>query len=47
MKTMEILKESYDYVILDTAPVGLVTDTLQIGRAADITVFVTRADYTP
>ena len=47
MRTMDILKESYDYVILDTAPVGLVTDTLQIGRAADLTVFVTRADYTP
>ena len=47
MKTMDILKESYDYVILDTAPVGLVTDTLQIGRAADISVYVTRADYTP
>ena len=47
MRTMDNLKESYDYVILDTAPVGLVTDTLQIGRAADLTVFVTRADYTP
>ena len=47
MKTMDILKERYDYVILDTAPVGLVTDTLLIARAADITVFVTRADYTP
>ena len=47
MRTMDILKESYDYVIIDTAPVGLVTDTLQIAHAADITVFVTRADYTP
>jgi Mrp family chromosome partitioning ATPase len=34
-------------VILDTAPVGLVTDTLQIGRHADVTAFVCRADYTP
>ena len=47
VKTMDVLKETYDYVILDTAPVGLVTDTLQIGRVADLTVFVTRADYTP
>ncbi len=42
---MNILKERYDYIILDTAPVGLVTDTLQIGRVADVTVFVVRADY--
>ena len=47
IRTMDILKESYDYVILDTAPVGLVTDTVQIARAADLTVYVTRADYTP
>lgn len=42
-----MLREEYDYVIFDTAPVGLVTDTLQIGQHADITVFVCRADYTP
>ena len=44
---MQMLRDEYDYVILDTAPVGLVTDTLQIGQHADITVFVCRADYTP
>jgi capsular exopolysaccharide synthesis family protein len=44
---VNILREKYDYVIMDTAPVGLVTDTLQIGRHADVTVFVCRADYTP
>jgi hypothetical protein len=32
---------------MDTAPVGLVTDTLQISRCADVTAFVCRADYTP
>ena len=47
VKVMNLLKETYDYVILDTAPVGIVTDTLQIARVADLTVFVTRADYTP
>ena len=41
------LRKDYDYVILDTAPVGLVTDTLQIGKYADVTAFVCRADYTP
>ncbi len=41
------LKEHYDYILIDSAPVGLVTDTLQIGRIADATVYVCRADYTP
>ena len=41
------LRQEYDYVIFDTAPVGLVTDTLEVGKHADITVFVCRADYTP
>ena len=45
--TLNILKEEYDYVLIDTAPVGLVTDTLQIGRIADVTVYMCRADYTP
>ena len=40
------LKEDYDYVLIDTAPVGLVTDTLQIGRVADMTIYMCRADYT-
>ena len=44
---VNILREKYDYIILDTAPVGLVTDTLQIGKVADVTAFVCRADYTP
>ena len=44
---ISILRDNYDYIILDTAPVGLVTDTLQIGRYADVTCFVCRADYTP
>ena len=44
---VNVLRETYDYVIFDTAPVGLVTDTLQIGQHADMTVFVCRADYTP
>lgn len=41
------LKEHYDYVIIDTAPIGLVTDTQQIARIADLTVYMCRADYTP
>lgn len=41
------LKNHYDYVILDTAPVGLVYDSLQLGRMANLCVFICRADYTP
>ena len=43
----KILREKYDYILIDTAPVGLVTDTIQIGRIADATIFLCRADYTP
>lgn len=42
-----LLKQKYDYIILDTAPVGLVSDSLQIGKLSDVTVVVCRADYTP
>ena len=41
------LKNHYDYIILDTAPVGLVYDSLQLGRLANLCVFICRADYTP
>ena len=44
---VKMLRERYDYVIFDTAPVGIVTDTIQIGQHVDVTVFVCRADYTP
>ena len=47
MELINILRNEYDYVILDTAPVGLVTDTLQITKYADVCVYVCRADYTP
>lgn len=41
------LRKHYDYILVDTAPVGLVTDTIEIGRVCDATVFVCRADFTP
>ncbi len=44
---IEQLKQRYDYVILDTAPVGLVNDSLQLGRVANLCIYVCRADYTP
>ena len=45
-KAIEILKQHFDYVVLDTAPIGMVTDTQIIARVADLCVYVCRADYT-
>ena len=45
-ETIDTLKEHYDYIVIDTAPLGLVTDTLALGRIANATVYVCRADYT-
>lgn len=39
-------KQKYDYVVVDTAPTILVTDTLLIAEHADTTVYVTRANHT-
>ena len=44
-KAIETLKKNFDYVILDTAPAGMVTDTLLVGRVADLSVYVCCADY--
>jgi len=43
---LNILKKEYDYIVVDTAPTILVTDTLLISQLADVTVYVTRADHT-
>lgn len=40
------LRKRYDYIILDTAPLMLVTDTLIISNLADATLYVTRSGYT-
>ena len=39
-------KEKYDYVIVDSAPVAMVSDTFSISRYADVVLYVTRANYT-
>lgn len=44
---IEQLKERYDYVILDTAPISLVADTSLITHVADLSIYVCRMDYTP
>lgn len=43
---IDILKKEYDYIVLDTAPIGMVTDTQLIARVADASIYVCRADYT-
>lgn len=41
------LRKRYDYIIVDTAPVALVSDTFLLSRIADMTLFVSRAHRTP
>lgn len=43
---IEGLKKMVDYVIIDSAPVGVVSDTYQLNRVVDTTVFVSRQNYT-
>ncbi|MCT4181215.1 polysaccharide biosynthesis tyrosine autokinase [Elizabethkingia anophelis] len=45
-KLLEELKTEYDYIIIDTAPLMLVTDTFLIADMADATIYVTRSRYT-
>ena len=40
------LKQTYDYIILDTAPVGLISDTFNFAYISDMTIYVCRANYT-
>lgn len=41
------LRKRYEYIIVDTAPVALVSDTYQLDRISDVTIFVFRYKYTP
>lgn len=43
---IDSLKPDYDYIILDTAPLMLVTDSFLIADVADMTMYVTRSNYT-
>ena len=44
-KLLEELKEFAEYIILDTAPVGILTDTAVLAEAADAALFVVKQDY--
>lgn len=43
----EELRKRYDYILVDTAPVAMVSDTYLLDRIADMTIFVSRYKYTP
>jgi len=43
---LEILKSSYDFIIIDTAPLLLVSDTTPLLPLCDLVVYVSRAQYT-
>jgi tyrosine-protein kinase Etk/Wzc len=42
---LEGLKTQYDFILLDTPPVGLVTDGIMAMKRADISIYVFRANY--
>ena len=39
------LKQEFDYIILDTAPVGLVSDTFSLAAYADLTLYIVRHQF--
>ena len=43
---MQKLRAEYDYVIIDTAPVGLVSDAVMLGKHADAALYIVRHNYT-
>lgn len=43
---IDSIKDQYDYIILDTTPTSLVTDTLLISEVADLTLYITKAYFT-
>ena len=45
-RAVEYLSDKFDYIVLDTAPVALVTDSIIISRVADAVTYVLRYDYT-
>lgn len=41
------VRDDFDYIIIDTAPIGVVSDSFLLNRLTDVTLYVVRADYTP
>ena len=45
MEIFEELKKNYEYIIVDTAPVGMVTDAIQISKYSDLVIYVIKASF--
>ena len=43
---MEYLRNKFDYIIIDSAPIGVISDTFLLTRYSDVQLYVTRANYT-
>lgn len=43
---LDVMKQRYDYVLLDTPPIGMVADALLLTRHSDVNIFVVRHNYT-
>lgn len=44
-RMFDYLRQHYDYIVVDSAPVGMVSDTFSIARVSDATLYVCRANY--
>jgi len=44
-KLIDSLKSNYDFVVIDTPPVGLVTDGIMAMKKSDLSIYVVRANY--
>ena len=42
----QMLRQQYDFIVVDSAPVGMVSDTFNLSRISDATIYVTRVNYT-
>jgi len=41
------IRDQFDYIVIDTAPMGVVSDSFTLNRLADVNLYVVRADFTP
>lgn len=46
-KLIAELRDQFDYILIDTAPVGVVSDSFSLNRFADVNLYVVRANFTP
>ena len=41
------MRQNFDYIVIDTAPIGVVSDSFLLNRLTDVTLYVVRAEFTP